>query len=166
MQECKSCWLSSGLNKVYRCFLVSSQTPPKRRDSGDIWQILPTLVATFSPGNSKSAGLAHTWTVKSWMQYSVSHVAAMALLLPKMDSEAISEHLHVTSQNFLGEHPTDPPQSCMVMHAYIVHLILLHVTPLLKILATGLTVQLRTRSPHMEGHMTNPAQVCVCACLF
>ena len=36
---------------------------------------------------------------------------------PKMASEAISEHL--ISKNFLGEHSPRPPQSCMLIHAYI-----------------------------------------------
>ena len=82
----------------------------------------------------------HTWTVKNWMQYSASHVATVLRLCfcPKMASEAISEHL--ISKNFLGEHAPRPPYSLACMHTHTHHADT-HVTPLQKILATGLLRQ-------------------------
>ena len=53
---------------------------------------------------------------KNWLQYSVSHVATMAL--SQNASEAISQHL--ISKNFLGEHAPRPPSLvCFNMHVYI-----------------------------------------------
>ena len=61
-----------------------------------------------------------------------------------MASEASSEHL--ISKNFLGEHAPRPPLVCLCK-------LDIHVTPLLKILATGLitkkTEVLTQTAPHI-----------------
>ena len=71
----------------------------------------------------------HTWTATNWMKYSTSHVA---LLLSKMASEAISEHLNSIKISW-GSMPPDPPSlACLCTQTCK------PVTPLLQILPTGL----------------------------
>ena len=76
----------------------------------------------------------HTWTAKNWMQYSTSHVATTPLVLSQMASEVISEHL-ISKISWGSMHPDHPRLACISMHTYTS---VIHVTPLLKILATGL----------------------------
>ena len=75
------------------------------------------------------------------MQFCRSYSYYTACFCPKMASDAISEHL--ISKYFLGEHALRPPYSlaclCIPQHAHI------HVTPLLKILATDLVIAERTK---------------------
>ena len=68
--------------------------------------------STFSCRNLMSAGLD-----KNSMQYTMSHAAVMALVLPQIVSEAISEHL--ISKNFPGEHFLRPLLLIMFIHSPI-----------------------------------------------
>ena len=54
----------------------------------------------------------HTWTAKTWIQYSASHVATTAPLPSQNCLRSTSEHL--ISKHFLREHAPRP----LVLHAY------------------------------------------------
>ena len=71
-----------------------------------------TNPSTFSCRNLMSAGLD-----KNSMQYTMNHAAVMALVLPQIVSEAISEHL--ISKNFPGEHFLRPLLLFMFIHGPI-----------------------------------------------
>ena len=65
----------------------------------------------------------------SSLPYTLPTLCILFVLCLKMARDAISEHLNI--KNFLGGHPTDPPSfACLCT---------LKITPLLKILATGLS---------------------------
>ena len=85
-----------------------------------------------------------TWTAKSWMQYSSSHVATTALLLSQ---NGLGSNLRAS--NFVGEMPPDPPSLACLSD--------IHVTLLLKILAMGLiiiTILLRNTGILMPDFLT------------
>ena len=74
--------------------------------------------STFSRGNSRSAGLANAYMNSQKFDALLRKPCSYgSTSVPKMASEAISEHL--ISKTFLGEHALKPPYSCMYMHACI-----------------------------------------------
>ena len=80
----------------------------------------------------------HTWTAKNWMQCSASHVATTTLLLSQNGLRSNLRAPNLKKKMHWGSMPPDPPSlSCLCMYTYTSYI---HVTPLLKILATGLTI--------------------------
>ena len=87
--------------------------------------------STFSHGNSMSASLPmHVWTAKIRFNTLQAMHSWQLCFCPKMTSEMISEHL----ENFLGRMPPHLPSLVRLYTSNII----IHVTPFLKIMATGL----------------------------
>ena len=92
---------------------------------------LPRL-STFSRGNLKSAGLANACRTTENSSY---YGSAFVQKWPQKQPQS-----SLISKNFLGEHPPRSPSSCLLVCLYThTYTLDIDVTPLQKILATGLT---------------------------
>ena len=100
---------------------------------GCIHHHLSPTCCTFSHGNSTSAGLANGYMVRLKMDAILCNLCTFASV-PKWPQNQ-PQSIHFLKISWGSMPPDSPSPACLCMYTYITYI---HVTPLLKILATGL----------------------------